>query len=595
VRPTEEQLHAVMLAKAGKAISIEALAGTGKTTTLTLVAKELRGRGQYISFNKAIVNDAKQKFPRAVACNTAHGLAHRSVDQQLTRKLNRAPRITSESLGQWLGAKQLKLGPRGAAELFFDSAGLARLARSTVRSFARSADSALSAAHIPFVPRVSIPAGTRQPLEEAVLPLARRIWADVLSPDGDLPFEHDHYLKIWQLSRPTIAADFILFDEAQDADPVMLDVINHQSCQRIYCGDRFQAIYEWRGAINALMRVSVDETAWLTQSFRFGNAIADVARLYLERLDSPKLIRGNPGLNSTVGPGARASAVLCRTNAGAVLKVIEAQERGRRVAVVGGTAALIDLAQASRKLMAGERTGHSDLASFGSWDQVKLWVESEPDEAGQIATWVRLVDDIGPDALIAALEDCVDESTAELTISTAHRAKGREWKTVYLAGDFQHIDDMDEEELRLSYVAVTRARHHLDDTAWKLIRPKERDAGMRKNVAARSPARKAEPSAHRAAQGRRDSSQAASGVIPSVGSREVPRKSAAASQVRARAGEARSLAEAMASRSSTAARLTRETSIRTVTPSEKVTPPAARGSQTTAGRPKRKWWSILRG
>src|SRR5207245_1122854 len=68
------------------------------------------------------------------------------------------------------------------------------------------------------------------------------------------------------------------------------------------------------------------------------------------------------------------------------------------------------------------------------------------------------------------------EDSAQVTVSTAHRAKGREWSSVRIADDFTGPDDLDErdedgtplpgpvnlDEARLAYVAVTRARSQLD-------------------------------------------------------------------------------------------------------------------------------------
>ena len=59
---------------------------------------------------------------------------------------------------------------------------------------------------------------------------------------------HDGYLKLWALGRPKLAADFVLLDEAQDSNPVMLDVLSRQAAQVVYVGDRHQQIYQWRGA-----------------------------------------------------------------------------------------------------------------------------------------------------------------------------------------------------------------------------------------------------------------------------------------------------------------------------------------------------------
>jgi superfamily I DNA/RNA helicase len=52
-------------------------------------------------------------------------------------------------------------------------------------------------------------------------------------------------------------------------------------------------------------------------------------------------------------------------------------------------------------------------------------------------------------------------------ISTVHRAKGLEWKRVRVVNDFRFkmVDGrltLDEDEMRLLYVALTRAQHVLD-------------------------------------------------------------------------------------------------------------------------------------
>jgi L-asparaginase II len=44
----------------------------------------------------------------------------------------------------------------------------------------------------------------------------------------------------------------------------------------IYVGDAHPAIYAWRGAVNAMQQLPLHESR-LTTSFRFGDAIADVA------------------------------------------------------------------------------------------------------------------------------------------------------------------------------------------------------------------------------------------------------------------------------------------------------------------------------
>lgn len=87
---------------------------------------------------------------------------------------------------------------------------------------------------------------------------------------------------MWQLSRSVIPAGFIMFDEAQDANPVTAFVVQDQdSAQVIAVGDSCQAIYGWRGAIDALSEWPADGRLHLTQSFRFGPAVAAEANKWL--------------------------------------------------------------------------------------------------------------------------------------------------------------------------------------------------------------------------------------------------------------------------------------------------------------------------
>jgi hypothetical protein len=469
--PTQEQAAVVALARGGRDISVEALAGTGKTTTLRFVAAALRGRGQYVAFNRAIVDESKRSFPSHVKCDTAHGLAFASIGHRYAHRLNQTQRVTNRDLARLFDVPPLRVATKAGVRQL-DEAQIARLALRTVRIFCKVPDRDLAAAHVPRVALFPPGSEAHAALVHAVLPVARRAWADLCALDGQLRFEHDHYLKLWQLSDPTIGRDFILFDEAQDADPVMLTVVNDQDAQLVYCGDRFQSIYEWRGAVNALEKVHVDETAWLTQSFRFGGAIADEANLLLDRLGAPHHLVGLASIDSRVRRLARPDAILCRTNGGVVAAVIDCLGQGLQPGVVGGVGVLIDFADACEVLMSGRRTGHPELAPFASWDEVLEWVADEPDEAAQIVTMVRLVQRYGPQQLTNYLRDCVDPEAAQVVVSTAHKAKGREWPTVRIGGDFQHPDDMDPEDLRLIYVAVTRTRLMLDLTEWRAVPPR---------------------------------------------------------------------------------------------------------------------------
>ena len=83
VQPVREQQRAVDLFLAGGNLRIDACAGTGKTTTLRLLAESKPGRGLYLAFNRAIAVEAQHRFPAHVKCATTHSVAFRGVHRTL--------------------------------------------------------------------------------------------------------------------------------------------------------------------------------------------------------------------------------------------------------------------------------------------------------------------------------------------------------------------------------------------------------------------------------------------------------------------------------------------------------------------------------
>jgi superfamily I DNA/RNA helicase len=115
------------------------------------------------------------------------------------------------------------------------------------------------------------------------------------------------------------------------------------------------------------------------------------------------------------------------------------------------------------------------LVEFTSWGEVQDYATYDP-AGGDLQPFVDLVEAHGPDAILAAVDELTEEVHADVTVSTAHKAKGREWPVVRIADDFPPPRDTDQDDTegrpipepvngtdaRLAYVAVTRARHHLD-------------------------------------------------------------------------------------------------------------------------------------
>lgn len=469
--PTTEQQHILGLFETGQDVVIQAGAGTGKTTTLIQLAASTRRRGQYIAFNKAIVTEAGTKMPGTVTCSTAHSLAYRAVGATYAHRLRNSQRMKSIDLANRLKVDAMQVVAFDGSKKMLSRTFLAGLAMRGITRFCQSADPDPTMRHVPYVEGLDAPADddgghrrnvVNKQVAKHLEPALRLAWKDLMDIEGNLPYRHDHYLKAWQLDDPRIGADYILFDECQDANPVLLAIVEAQKhAQRVFVGDSQQAIYGFTGAVDALSRIEATGAAvgYLTQSFRFGPAVADVANTMLGHLEAELRLTGYDEIASVVGPVAEPDVILTRTNAVAVRTLLQKQSDGLRVHLVGGGADIVSFAKAARQLMEGERTEHPELACFETWLEVQEYVKQD-EQGGDLRLMVGLVDEFGVPTILEALDRNIREDDADIVISTAHKSKGREWNSVQLAGDFP--PEPKKEELRLLYVACTRAKRELD-------------------------------------------------------------------------------------------------------------------------------------
>ncbi|SEE36671.1 UvrD-helicase domain-containing protein [Streptomyces sp. KS_5] len=472
MNPTDEQAAAADAFHAGDHLALQAGAGTGKTTTLALLARTTARRGRYLAYNRAIAQDATARFPKNVLCKTAHSLAFAAVGHRYSRRLN-APRRPAWQTGQALGlTKNIRIGEREVTQK-----ALANATLRTVTRFCHTADDAITRHHVPHL-RGLEDTDLHAELATHIVPFARKAWTDLQHPDdGAVRFDHDHYLKIWALTRPRIDAHFLLLDEAQDTNPVVEQIFLAQRdhTQLVMVGDSAQAIYQWRGAKDVMTGFDGTQLA-LSQSFRFGPDLAAEANRWLRLADAPIRLTGTPAVSTELGPVTQPDAVLCRTNVGAMAQVMTLMAAGYRVALVGGGDSLQGLALAARDLKEGRRTHHPELVLFPCWGDLQDYAAHDP--AGRdLQPLVNLVDTHGTDAILDAVAQLAPEPHAQVTVSTAHKAKGREWPRVLIADDFARHDNgdadartipqappdpVDDAEARLAYVAVTRTRQRLD-------------------------------------------------------------------------------------------------------------------------------------
>jgi hypothetical protein len=472
IKATEQQLNCIAAAVNHMIVKIEAGAGSGKTSTLKLVSAELYERSLYMAFNKVTATEATEKFPSHVTCKTGHSIAYAKFGRGLQDKLSRPKggyvnvAFTGTEIARFykIGCiMDMEMGTLATTE---NAVGL--FVRQTVERFEQSADSEISEKHLPKFDMAKTLAADKSS-GDYVLRLAKRLWEDRINPKSAVLATHDTYLKLFQLSKPNLGYKVVYLDEAQDSTPCVLDIVMRQAefgAKIVLVGDRYQAIYGWRGAINAMQRVD-GHTESLTKSFRFGQGVADVAtavlqgKMTLTGLDQPTIIGRN------VVDRTKPYMYLFRTNSGLLYTAVSMIARGENVRLEIDVKDFLRLLESAFALSKNDMRNvkHENILPYPTWKDYK---EEAEKMTGEMKRIVRIIEEGDYFRFVRTLEGFHNPTDAPVVLTTAHKAKGREHDQVLLADDFpSHYDGGDwvglpEMEQNLLYVAVTRAMRALE-------------------------------------------------------------------------------------------------------------------------------------
>jgi superfamily I DNA/RNA helicase len=463
---TDEQKQCVEVARQGKDLKIKAFAGSGKTSTLVAISRELSGKGLYLAYNKAIQIDAARKFTSHVDCKTAHSIAYRVLAYRIK---DRVRTLSIFDILRYMDIKRICCYEENDIAFL-----VLKLLRFFVNSDRNEIDQKFRLSRV-FEEVAGNNGEETRAIINYVIDRAAEYWQACTERGSTLPIEHDFYLKMYQLSHPDLSSayDFILFDECQDANPVLLDILLKQRCQKIYVGDEHQQIYSWRGAVNAFAQLS-GEVCYLSRSFRFGNEISQLANIIITAKNETQALCGSASIETKV-IGNKLTApftILCRTNARIIEKILTFQKN--KLHVVGGVNEILNLAKSGYALYSGnkDKVSHSKLKHFKSWEAMLHFNHKYQDP--DITFLARLIKEHKGSfkKIINQIEDAcyIEEGKAEVTLSTIHKSKGREWDNVLLEDDFiiftnevplEEILVYDVEELNLIYVGVTRTKANL--------------------------------------------------------------------------------------------------------------------------------------
>jgi superfamily I DNA/RNA helicase len=457
-------------------VIIEALAGTGKTTTIVEGGKYAPERSiLYSAFNKRIEEELNLRLGevRNAQSKTLHGLGFKFVRDAYPRirldkesKIKRADYITGEVV------------PYGCPDVVRKLVTKLHTKAREIEPHATEAEQLLDLAYrfdcVPdngwaasgwddkFVTEMGV-----QALEFAAKKIECPSGID-FSDMIFLPVRNKWIKKCY---------DLVFVDERQDMTAAQLELAVGASRGRVVLvGDRNQAIYGFRGAdTNSFDRLKDELDAKvleLNTTYRCGKAIVELAQEFV-----PKFQAGpnNPpgevlsiGIDKLVPMATGGDFILSRVNAPLVSVAMSLLRNQKRARIAGrdigqGLKTIIRKMNATsipnllEKLVLWEEKQVIRLMAAKKEAQIDM-VRDQAETIAVLAQDARSVQEMEQriDALFT--DDGLGQAGV-ITCSSVHRSKGLEAKRVFILRDT--LRDFDQEEKNIQYVAITRAKETL--------------------------------------------------------------------------------------------------------------------------------------
>ena len=492
--PTKEQVDNLRLVQTENRIKIVAGAGTGKSSSLRYMAKELPEKNFLVlCFNSANAEESSKHpdRPPNIFYATVHSLAYREIiTKEVTTKMK-------EKLGSYLDFNDLtSLG----LEKFIPDKNLVVVRRTIleiVTLFCRSKEKDIqqfAESNLPNYFTSSIPSlkyTNVDLLPDTIKSIAFKVkqyWELLIDSGHKAKITHDVYLKVYDIHEYKVniftekstylkvKIHSIVLDEAQDSNPVTESIFDRQEhLQQIMVGDPMQQLYAWRGAGKAMSNFDRCYIGKLTESFRFNSTIAAKANIVLLKAGSNMQLTGSSKKDTI-----NSIAYLCRSNAGVVEQLIP---------FIGTTIKVytsINLKDVYSKLLHIAQCRKNERPSWPNKDFIniidKQTLEDAMKHSEELDRYINLGRELSKFGTIKEIRLALDSilvdnpSKATVIVSTGHASKGLEYDRVIISDDFlpikEHhsesfikkvVSDMwDKEELTcLLYVMLTRARVEL--------------------------------------------------------------------------------------------------------------------------------------
>lgn len=493
-------------------LAINAVAGSGKTTTIVESAKLMQpgDRVVFLAFNKHITVELQNRLPKTVDCMTIHSLGMKACGKGFQGKLKVDQYKMHDIIDDTVTNEQ---SVPGQMHSVFSKMvrQLVDLGRLTLTNFQDQDAIDNLIAHYDLAANLVEAANDMEVsvvwLLDKAVEVARRAMRKGLKPyeeNGIIDFTDMLWLPCVK-SLPVPRYDVVMVDEAQDLSKAQAEIVMRAAGKQgrvIAVGDPRQAIQGFAGADNASFQTLVERTKAtvlpLSVCYRCPSTHIALAREIVPTIEAaPNAIEGTIEtidlVRFSVMPRS-GDLVICRTNApliGAALRLIgqgiQARVRGRNIG-----AQLAKLAEDASKLEidpAVEAEGwriafEKKLRRFVGVRVDALMQRKHSESAIETILDQRecllVYLDGNPtvnslDALVEGIESLFADEHAAVWLSSIHRAKGLEADRVFVLKPDKmaltwknQLDWQAEQEQNLRYVGLTRARkalYFVEDTA----------------------------------------------------------------------------------------------------------------------------------
>lgn len=470
---------------------IEAVAGAGKTTTLVKALGLTRGDVAFCAYNKSIAVEIEDKVkPMGLGSRVKTGTVH-SFGNGILRKAFPKTSIQAGKLG--IIAKKMverKMLTKPYLNTFaIKAAGMAK--QVGIGIICHPGD---TGAWLRMINHYSLQDAlpTYAKLSEGIEVAQKLLDASNKNCSQMIDFDDMVYIPVLMKLRAK-QYDWIFLDEAQDTNIVRRELVKlmlSPNGRLVAVGDSRQAIYGFTGADHEAMdNICNDFGAIrlpLTTTYRCPKSVVEVAQQWVSHIQAaetaPEGTVDMAELSALIANKefTAEDAILCRVTKPLVALAFRLISNGIPCHVEGRSigAGLVKLIKKFKVETVGElypklsRWLSDEMASAVENDSDSRcdYVEDQAATLQVLADQCDKADDIS--VLIALIESLFGDSEAGksniLTLSTIHKAKGREWERVFALGMNSYSPskwarqpwEMVQEN-NLCYVQVTRAKKHL--------------------------------------------------------------------------------------------------------------------------------------